>query len=64
MYYFMISQKLETNEDLYCKSTNKLVTQSIIVVANDELIEVIAEKFEDDANMLSKNNKIFDSNYI
>ena len=59
-----IFQKLKTYEYLNGKSTNQLLAQPIVVVANDQLVEIIAKKLENNADMLPKYDKIFDFDHV
>lgn len=43
MYNIVVPQKLKTDQYLYCKTTDQLLIQPIIVVADDEFVEVAAE---------------------
>ena len=59
-----IFQKLKTYEYLNGESTNQLLAQPIVVVTNDQLVEIIAKKLENNADMLPKYDKIFDFDHV
>ena len=59
-----IFQKLKTYEYLNGESTNQLLAQPIEVVTNDQLVEIIAKKLENNADMLPKYDKIFDFDHV
>ena len=64
MYNLSIFQKLKTYEYLNGESTNQLLAQPIVVVTNDQLVEIIAKKLENNADMLPKYDKIFDFDHV
>ena len=43
-----------------CESADKFFTEPIVVISNDQFVEIIAEKLEDDADMFSEDYKVFD----
>lgn len=59
-----IFQKLKTYEYLNGESTNQLLAQPIVVVSNDQLVEIIAKKLENNADMLPKYDEIFDFDHV
>ena len=59
-----IFQKLKTYEYLNGESTNQLLAQPIVVVTNDQLVEIIAKKLENNADMLPKYDEIFDFDHV
>ena len=46
------------------ESSDQLLTETIIIVTNDEFIEIITEYLEDYANMFPKNDKILNFDNI
>jgi len=44
--------------------TNELFAKAIVVVANYQLVKVVAKKLENNAHMFPENHEIFDSDHI
>ena len=59
MNYAFAAEELETHEDLDCETTDQLFVQTVVVVTDYELVEVLAEKLEDYANVLTEYDEIF-----
>lgn len=57
----MAPQELQTDEHLDGEPTDELFIEAIVVVADDQFVEIAAEKFKEYANMLTKNDEIFNS---
>lgn len=57
-------EELKTHEDLNGKPADEFFVQSIVVVSDDELVQVVAEKFENDADMLPEYDEVFYPDHV
>ena len=46
------------------ESANQFLGQTVVIVADDEFVQVIAEELEDDADVFAEDDKIFDLDYV
>jgi hypothetical protein len=52
-------EKLQADKDLDGKATDQLFGEAAVVVADDEFVEVVAQEFENYADVLSEDYEIF-----
>ena len=60
----VLFEELQGDQDLDGESSDQLLAKAVIVVADDQLIQIIAEKLKDNADVLPKNYEIFDPDNI
>ena len=58
------AEELQTHKDLNGKPPDQLLVESIVIVPDDQLVEVIAKQFKDYADVLPENNEVFDPHNI
>ena len=60
----MLFEELQTDEYLDGESSDQFLTESIVVVANDEFVQIITEQLEYYADMFTEYYEILDANHI
>ncbi len=56
----LLAQKLEGGEELDGEPADELWAEAVVVVADDQLVEVLAQQFEQNADVFPEDDKVLD----